>query len=80
MTVDEATKLKPGVILRVPNLDSIHSNARVDMAQQGADFDRLVLQRVELRPGGRDSPLLCFRGGFTFGLFAKDVELCEGPW
>lgn len=80
MTVDEATKLKPDTILRVPNLDSIYSNARQDMTQQGADFDRLVLQRVELRPGNRGGPLLCFKGNFMFGLFAKDVELCEGPW
>lgn len=80
MTVDEALKLKPGAILRVPNLDSINSNAREDMVQQGADFDRLVLQRIELRLGDRSDPLLCFIGNFVFGLFAKDVELCEGPW
>lgn len=80
MTIDEANKLKPGAILRVPNLDSIFQNVREDMTCLGADFDRLVLKNVELRPGNRGGPLLCFRGNFIFGLFAKDVELCEGPW
>lgn len=79
MTIDEANKLKPGTILRVPNAAALPETTRSEYVRKKADFDRLVLKEKQHRSVNR-GPLLIMEGNFMFGLWALDVEIADGPW
>ncbi len=80
MTNEQASTLKRGDILRIPNPERLTAG-RQHFDEIGLDFDHVVVQRIERRIFDDQQFIVCIEHpGVIFGVWPRDVELCEGPW